>query len=219
MAASILLIMAPPCMAELSIYGLPAGDLNYAWNSKYGPYGYTQGGTDIGVGLYFGAPYGNDYTMGILEIAITDLQSSAPTAVELKVYSNGFGTGYFYGSAGLRWLDPGSTPVTGDPAADGLGPLLGGPSVEYELWNSDYGQPAGWYSFDVTAHVLADLTAGRDFTTFVLNGSRDTGGSIRTAEFGSGFGPQLAATVPEPRIWALLAGAAGFFLLRRHRKD
>jgi hypothetical protein len=210
-----------PCAAELTIFGQASGDVNYAWNSKYGPYGYTQGATDIGVGLTFGAPYGNDYTMGIIEIPITELQAATLTSVALKVYSNGFGTGYDYGSAGLRWLNPGAMALTGDPQADGLGPVLGSNSNEYQLWSSYVGEPAGWYSFDVTTHVMDDLTAGREFSTFVLNGSRDTGGSIRTAEYGGGFGPQLVAVVPEPQVWALALAAAGCFLIRRrylHRR-
>lgn len=216
-AVVLLVATTGPCAAVLNIFGLANGDLNYAWNSKYGPYGYTQGGTEIGVGLYFGAPYGNDYTMGVLEIPISSLQSISLESVSLKVYSNGFGTGYYYGDAGLRWLNPDTMPVSGDPQADGLGPILGSPSVEYQLWDSGVGQTEGWFSFDVTAHVLDDLYAGRNFSTFVLNGSRDTYGSIRTAEYGGGFGPQLVVAVPEPKFLSLLLAVTLFIGVRLRR--
>jgi len=187
--------------ADLVIsYVLPQGDVDYAWNSKYGPWGYTQGGAGLNVGLSMGGTYGNDYTMGILEIDISRLRGGTLFQSALWVYSNGFGTGYWYGSAGMRWLNTGTRSLTGDPVADQLGPILGTPALEYELWSSDRGQGAGWFSFDVTAHVQADLTAGRNFSTFVLNGSRDTFGSIRSAEYGGGYGARLESlsSVPEP---------------------
>jgi hypothetical protein len=189
-------------------YVLPQGDVNYAWNSKYGPWGYTQGGASLDVGLSMGGQYGNDYTMGILEIDISRLRGGTLFQSALWVYSNGFGTGYWYGSAGMRWLDTGTRTLTGDPVADQLGPILGTPALEYELWSSDRGQSAGWFSFDVTTHIQADLTAGRNFSTFVLNGSRDTFGGIRAAEYGGGFGARLESlsSVPEP-------GGAGVLFL------
>ncbi len=200
--------------ATLSLSCTPDGDVNYAWNSKYGPYGYTQGTDSIGVGLYMGAPYGNDYTMGIVEIPLAGVTALTLESARLKVYSNGFWTGYYYGSAGMRWLDPGAVVPTGNPVADGMGALLGTSAIEYTLW--DGSQPAGWYDFDVTTHVLADLNAGRNFSTFVLNGSRDTGGSIRTAEYGSGYGPQLEVTlVPEPSMPLIAALGAITWLRRR----
>lgn len=201
--------------ATITNYASADGDANYAWNSKYGPYGYTTGATAIGVGLSFGGTYGNDYTMGIVEIPLSGATPVSLQSATLKVYSNGFSTGYYYGSAGMRWLDPGTVTPTGNPVTDGMGPLLGGPSSEYLLW--DGSQPAGWYEFDVTAHVLADLNAGRSFSSFVLNGSRDTGGSIRTAEYGGGFGPQLSLTlIPEPSsACVVLSGALLLFSRRR----
>ena len=197
------------------------GDAGYAWNSKYGPYGYTAGGTDLGVGLYFGAPYGNDYTVGIVEIPIAPLQGGSLLSANLNVYSNGFGTGYFYGSAAMFWIAP-SMALTGNPVTDGVGSMLSGVSNEYNLWDSSVGQGAGWFSFDVTTHVQADLDAGRSFSTFVVGGSRDTWGSIRAAEYAGNFGPQIAAvsTVPEPSsLVAILAGVALLGLMRRHRQQ
>jgi hypothetical protein len=202
--------------ATTTLFCAAEGDVSYAWNSKYGPYGYTQGADSIGVGLYMGAPYGNDYTMGIVEIPLAGLTALTLESAVLRAYSNGFSTGYYYGSAGMRWLDPGTVIPTGDPVADGMGPLLGSPSIEYLLWDGSQG--AGWYEFDVTSHVLTDLNAGRNYSTFVLNGSRDTGGSIRTAEYGGGYGPQLeVTTVPETSTPLILLG--GLLALLRRRKS
>jgi hypothetical protein len=219
--AACLLLVGNLQAAVLILPGTATGDAGYAWNSKYGPYGYTTGGTTLGVGLYMGAPYGNDYTMGIVEIRIADLVGGDLSSAILNVYSEGFNTGYFYGSAGMRWLDVGSIVVTGDPVADALGPILGGPANEYGLWDSYVGQGAGWFSFDVTAHVLADLAAGRNYSTFVVNGSRDTSGGIRTAEYGSGFGPNITATstVPEPGVTLTFAISLAALVLRRRRAE
>jgi len=194
------------------LYATPDSDAGYAWNSKYGPYGYTSGSADLGVGLYMGAPYGNDYTVGIIEIPISELQGGSLFSANLNVYSNGFGTGYYYGSAGLWWIAP-TMPVTGNPVTDGVGSMLGGVSIEYSLWDSSVGQGAGWFSFDVTAHVQQDLDASRGFSTFILGGSRDTYGSIRAAEAAGTFGPMIQATgnIPEPLVCHMLA--AGFALL------
>ena len=71
------------------------GDAGYAWNSKYGPYGYTVGGTELGVGLQMGPPYGNDYTVGIIEIPIAALLGGDLLGAQLQVNTVGnFGTGY-----------------------------------------------------------------------------------------------------------------------------
>ncbi|MCX7869682.1 MAG: hypothetical protein N2322_06995 [Terrimicrobiaceae bacterium] len=213
------LLLLHPAAAETLVLNCESqGDTEYSWNSKYGPYGYTQGGTSLGVGLQFGGPYGNDYTMGILEIPISSLAGRELQTANLFVYSNGFDTGYYYGSAGLRWLDVGAIVPTGDPEADGLGPILGTASIEYQLWSSGTGEGPGWFSFDVKNHVLADLAAGRSFSTFVLNGSRETVGRIRAAEFGEGFNPRIDAEVtpiPEPQAAALLV--LSLCLLARRR--
>jgi hypothetical protein len=167
-----------------------------------------------------GGQYGNDYTMGVLEIDISRLRGGTLFQSALWVYSNGFGTNYWYGSAGMRWLDTGARSLTGDPVADQLGPILGSPASEYELWSSDSGQGSGWFSFDVTAHVQADLTAGRDFSTFVLNGSRDTFGGIRAAEYGGGYGARLESlsSVPEPASAGLVGLMVVVLAQRRRRK-
>ena len=208
------LLLAVSAQAALTLPALPNGDCQYSWNSKYGPSGYTAGGNSIGVYLYFGAPYGNDYTVGILEIPISSIIPGSLTAASLNVYSNGFGTGYYYGSADIRWIAP-TIPLTGNPVTDDVGSLINSSAGGYELWDSSRGQGAGWFSFDVTANVQADLDAGRGFSTFVLNGSRETSGSIRTAEY-TGFGAYIVATVPEPSSTALL-GLGGLALLRRRR--
>ncbi len=208
--------------ATFDLYATPDGDAEYSWNSKYGPYGYTTGSTELGVGLYMGAPYGNDYTVGIIEIPISELQGGILFSADLHVYSNGFSTGYYYGSAGLSWIAP-TMPVTGNPVTDGVGSMLGGVSIEYPLWDSGVGQGAGWFSFDVTAHVQQDLDAGRDFSTFILGGSRDTYGTICAAEAAGAFGPMIQATgnVPEPLVCHLLAAGFALFglrVLRRNRR-
>ncbi len=223
--AAALLTVAALGDANAALVSLPAtadGDAQYAWNSKYGPSGYTTGVTTIGVGLSLGGQYGNDYTMGIVEIPIAPLRGGILTSATLNVYSEGFGTGYYYGSAGMRWLDVGAVVPTGNPMTDGLGPILGSPSIEYGLWDSSTGQGPGWFAFDVSAHVQADLDAGRDYSTYVLNGSRETGGSIRVAEFGGGFTPSIDAisTVPEPSSLVMLGLGVGLLgSLRRRRSD
>ncbi len=199
-AFSLLLVVS--AQAALTLTTLPDGDAQYSWNSKYGPSGYTAGGNTIGIYLYPGGTYGNDYTVGILEIPISSIVPGSLITANLNVYSNGFGTGYFYGSADIRWIAP-TMAVTGNPVTDDVGSMLNSSAGEYELWDSSRGQGAGWFSFDVTAHVQADLDAGRGFSTFVLNGSRETSGSIRTAE-NTGFGAYISATVSEPSTAVLL---------------
>jgi hypothetical protein len=202
--------------AAITLYTPAAGDAQYSWNSKYGPNGYTTDGTTMGVGLYFGAPYGNDYTVSIFEIPIASLAGITLTSAKLQVDSLGFGTGYWYGSAQIGWLDTGSRSLTGDVVADAIGSMSPTPGG-YEIWDTyDVPDGAGLKSFDFTAQVQADIDAGRTFSTFVLHGSRDTGGSIYTAE--SGQGPRLVAdfpvaSLPEPATLFILA--IGAVLVRR----
>jgi len=208
---------------SITLLATASGDVSYGWNSKYGPAGYTQGGTELGVGLYMGAPYGNDYTVGIIELPIGILAGGDLLGAALQVQTVGFGTGYYYGSAGLTWLNPGASVVTGDPVIDGLGALVGGSSSQWKLWDSGSmsGAPAVM-TFDVTTSVQADLEAGRTFSTFVLSGSRDTYGGIYAAE--SGKGARLTAIttapVPEPATWLSLLvglGVLGAVAVRRRQ--
>ncbi|HOQ04010.1 MAG TPA: PEP-CTERM sorting domain-containing protein [Anaerohalosphaeraceae bacterium] len=201
-------VLLSTCLCSISFGAItlrtsPSGDAMYAWNSKYGPYGYTIGTNEMGVGLSMGGSYGNDYTISIFEIPIAALSGQTITSAILEVESLGFDTGYWYGSAGLRWVDTGTMNLTGDVVADNLGPAAAVVSIEYYLFNSGTveGTP-GIKQFDVLNHLLDDLAAGRTYTTFVLCGSRDTGGAIYTAE--SGRGPQIIA-VPEPTSLLLLA--------------
>lgn len=193
--------------AFLTLAASPSGDAVYSWNSKYGSYGYTTGTNEMGVGLSMGGSYGNDYTISIFEIPITALSGQTVTSAVLEVESLGFDTGYWYGSAGIRWVDTGAMNLTGDVVADNLGPAAAVVSIEYYLFNSGTveGTP-GIKQFDVLNHLLDDLTAGRAYTTFVLCGSRDTYGAIYTAE--SGKGPRINAAmvaVPEPASMLLMA--------------
>lgn len=200
----------------ITLYTPPAGDAVWAWNSKYGPYGYTTGGTTMGVGLYIGAPYGNDYTISIFEVPIAELAGKPVTSATLVVDSLGFGTGYWYGSASIGWLNTGNAVLTGDVVADNLGPASQGCPGGFQIYNSDYPDTPGLKYFNVLTHVQADLAAGRAFSTFVMSGSRDTYGAIYTAE--SGRGPYIVAVVPEPTTISMLGLGLAGMLLRRRRK-
>ncbi|HAU37360.1 MAG TPA: hypothetical protein DCX07_06535 [Phycisphaerales bacterium] len=202
----------------VTVYTPNAGDAQYAWNTKYGSYGYTTGANSVGIYLYFGAPYGNDHTVSIFEVPISSLAGQTVTGASLVVESLGFGTNYYYGSASIGWLDVGSKVLTGDVVTDGLGPdsmsLPGGLTI----YHSDtVPGTAGGKTFDVLSYVQSDLAAGRAFSTFVMSGSRETWGSIYTAE--SGSGPRIiATTVPEPASLGLLAFGALGILARRMKQ-
>jgi hypothetical protein len=206
--------------AAITLYTPMNGDAQYAWNSKYGPYGYTTGGTTMGVGLYFGAPYGNDYTVSIFEIPIAALAGQTLTSATLQVDSLGFGSSYYYGSAQIGWMNTGANTLTGDVVADGVGSMSPTPSG-YEIWDTyDIPEAVGIKSFDFTVQVQADIDAGRTFSTFALHGSRDTYGSIYTAE--SGQGPRLVvdypgASLPEPATLVIFGAAVPFLLRRKWR--
>ncbi len=200
------------------------GDTQYYWNSKYGDESYTPGGTSMGVYLDMGGSYGNDYTVGIFEVPIASIVGGTLTSATLHVYSNGFNTNYYYGSADVRWIAP-TMALTGNPVTDDVGSIVRSSASEYELWDSSRGQGAGWFSFDVTAHVQADLTAVRQYSTYVLNGSRETYGSLRTAEYGAGeisgtYAPYITAisSIPEISTFAYLGLAVFAFLALQHRK-
>lgn len=199
-----------------------SGDAEYSWNSRYGPWGYNAGGNAIGTNLAMGGSYGNDYTIGVMEIPLTSLAGATVSSATLWVYSNGFSTGYYYGSASVGWVNTGATPLTGDVVADGIGPAASGPAASWAIYNSDYegsptdprnGQP-GWRSFAVTSYLQADLDAGRSWATFTVAGSRDTWGSLATAESGSGAYLVVSSNaIPEPATYAACAGALALALV------
>lgn len=201
----------------VNLYVSPPGDANYAWNSKYGAYGYTTGGTALSVGLQMNGPYGNDYTMGFMEIPLAALTGRVVDKAELWVHALGFDTYYWYGSAGLGWLNTEGRLLTGDVEADDLGGIRPAPGG-WPIWATDMPdwQP-GWKHVDVTSEVQLDIAAGRAYSSFFLWGSRDTTGGISAAE--SGMGPYLNVTlapIPEADTWLmLLAGLGVLSLLRR----
>jgi hypothetical protein len=123
----------------------------------------------------------------------------------------------------ISWLDTGVRTLSGDVVADGLGSIVSGGSGGWGVWSSDTPEGAMLKQFDVTSAVQADLAAGRSFSTFVLNGSRDTYGSIYAAESGLTLGPRLladtTAPVPEPSSWLMLLSgmALGGTALQRRR--
>lgn len=210
-SAAVLFWATLPLAAQhtFNLHTAPSGDANYSWNSKYGPWGYGAGGNSLDVGLSMGGTYGNDYTVGIFMVPISALTPGTLNSATLSVTLNGFSTGYYYGSATLGWLDLGSTALTGDVVADGLGPASTarpGGMLVYDSGGSPSGSP-GVMTFDVLSYVNADLNAGRNYSTFVLSGSRDTYGSIMSAETGSGPSILVDSSIPEPASLALLAGA------------
>lgn len=221
------------CLLAAAVTGLPdradaswvvtipttaSGDANYSWNSKYGPYGYGAGGPTLDVGLSMGGQYGNDYTVGIMMFDLSSLAGKVVEQVTLQVNSNGFGTGYYYGSAGIGWLNTGSMVLTGDVVADGLGAPASGRPGGWTIFNTDVpgSEAAGVRTHDFTTEVLADLAAGRPYSVFVLSGSRDTGGGVGTAE--NGTAPALLVTLPEPGVTALLALGLTTLAARRKRR-
>lgn len=195
-----------------------SGDATYFWNTKYGPYGYDSGGDTMGVDLMMSLPYGNDYAVSIFEVPIAQLYGKDVISAVLVVDATGFGTNYYYGSASIGWLDTGSAVLTGDVVADGLGPAATALPGGMAIYNSSEPFVDGLKEYDVKSYVLADIAAGRSFSTFVMSGSRDTYGSIYAAE--SERGPRIIVeAVPEPTgLTALAAGLAPLMFILRRRK-
>ncbi|MHB0946348.1 MAG: hypothetical protein ACYC3B_04195 [Sedimentisphaerales bacterium] len=215
LAVAVLFLLAGSIsFGSLILYTPTAGDAQFYWNSKYGLDAYTTGGTEIGIYLYMGAPYGNDHTISIFEIPIAALAGKTVEGATLEVNALGFGTGYYYGSASIGWLNTGSMTLTGDVVADGLGAPAKSVPGGFPIYNSDYAYTSGLKQFDVLSCVLADLAAGRTYSTFVMSGSRETYGSIYTAE--SGSGPRIVAVVPEPATVCILSLGA-LSLIRRKK--
>lgn len=211
----------------LNLYTPAAGDAEYSWNSRYGGDDYSGvGSLSLGASTFFYSGYPSDtqYTVGIFMIPISALAGGELSAATLHVRSAGFDTYYHYGSASLGWLNTGTTALTGNVVADGLGPLAKSPPTGMTVYNSDF--PASstdgtLLSFDVRSYIQADLDAGRAFSTFVLTSSRDTYGSLYSAE--SGNGPMVVAlsSIPEPGTYAAILGifalAAAFRRARSSR--
>ncbi len=194
------------------------GAAHYAWNTKYGDYGYSPATDSMGVGLYFGAPYGNDYTVSIFEIPIYQLAGQTLTSANLIVNSLGFDTGYYYGSAQIGWLNTGTAPLTGNVVTDGLGPAAKGLPGGFEVFGNSASGAPGIFTFNVLSHIQNDLAAGRAYSTYVLSGSRDTYGSISGPT--SQNAPKIiATTVPEPASVTIFAAGLipALFRLRRRK--
>lgn len=197
-----------------------AGDGGFFWNSRRTSYdAYTVGANTMDVYLWmWGGTDGNDQRIGIMEVPISPLTGHTLNSAQLQVNATGFGTSYYYGDARIGWLNVDG--ATGDIVADGMGRKATAKPTLHYIWDSDWasGNEAGFHSFDVLSCVQADLAAGRSYSTFVLHGSRETSGSLYTAE--SGLGPVIVASgdtiVPEPATLALL-GLGGLAALRRRR--
>ncbi|MDD5134372.1 MAG: PEP-CTERM sorting domain-containing protein [Phycisphaerae bacterium] len=212
----LLLITASVSVGSVILYTPPAGDAAFYWNSKYGYDSYTTGNTEMGIYLDMGGTYGNDRTISIFEIPIAALTGQTIESATLEVNALSFGTNYYYGSAAIGWLNTGTMTLTGDIVADGLGAPAKSVPGGFTIYNSDYTYTLGLKQFDVSTCVQADLDAGRTYSTFVMSGSRETWGSIYTAE--SGSGPRIiAAVVPEPATVALLTLGA-LSLIKRNKK-
>jgi hypothetical protein len=161
------------------------------YNSKYGADAYVTGESTVWASLQMNAPYGNDYWYIFFEIPIAPLQGQTLTSATLQLDSLGAGTGYYYGSAYIRHLDPVDYLPTGNITVDDPRPW--GYDNSWTFFNTDGGPDGspGTKSFDVTAAVQADLTAGRSYSTFKLEASRDTTATIYASE--SGQGPRVYA--------------------------
>lgn len=171
-----------------------AGDGMQHYNSKYGPDPYVTGEATMWASLQFNSPYGNDYWNIFIEIPIAPLLGQTLTSATLQVDSLGAGTSYYYGSAYVRHLNPCPFLPTGNIAVDN--PFPWGFDNSWTFFNTDGGPDGspGIKSFDVTAAIQADLTAGRSYSTFRLDASRDTIVTLYASET-TGQGPRVYAQV------------------------
>lgn len=190
-------ISVPAQAGSYYLWASGAGDGTQHYNSKYGPDPYVTGDPTMWASLQMNAPYGNDYWYIFIEIPIALLKGQKLTNATLQLDSLGAGTGYYYGSAYVRHLDPGASLPTGDIAVDN--PRIWGYDNSWTFFNTDGGPDGspGIKSFDVTAAVQADLTAGRNYSTFKLEASRDTGVTIYASET-PGQGPRIFAQANRP---------------------
>jgi hypothetical protein len=183
------------------------GDGTVHYNTKYGVDPYVTDGLTLWANLQMNSPYGNDHWNIYLEIPIASLRGHGQilTRATLQLDSLGAGTGYWYGSAYVRHMDPGTSLPTGNIVDDN--PLAWGYDTSWTFYNSDGGPDGsvGIKSFDVTAAAQADLTAGRNYSVFLLEASRDTGVTIYASETAE-QGPRIYANtmVPIPGSMFLL---------------
>lgn len=222
-----LVLMAGLAHAQGNLFTLSttsSGDADYSWNSLYGGAGYTEVGAlalNASTSFYSGVPSDTQYTVGIFMVPIAPLASGDLFSATLHIASGGFSNWWYYGTVSLGWLDTGTLTLTGDVVADNLGPAATARPSGLVIYNSDVAGSGdiGPRSFDVTSYLQADLVSGRTYSTFVLSGSRDTAGTIYSAE--SGNGPYVTAyssAVPEPSAYALAAGVAALAVAWRCRR-
>lgn len=223
LSVAILGFSVPAQAGSVYLWASGAGDGTLYYNTKYGGNTYYTDNPTMTASLYFGAPYGNDYNNIYIEIPIAALLGATLTGATLQLDSLGAWTDYYYGSAYVRHLNPGSLP-TGNIAVDN--PLAWGSDTSWLFYDSSAAPPwdgsAGIKSFDVSAEVQADLTAGRSYSSFSLEASRDTYATIYASET-SGQGPRIYAqgdfVVPIPgAVWLLGSGLIGLAGLRKWRK-